>query len=214
MNVLILFLTVVLYNCPLLAEGCSSCLGVNLATGFECGWCSGDSDDMCHVSVNCHSPAHFATSSAECPTAKITSVFPASGPLQGGTTVNITGTDMGVTLDNVESITIGSSPCIIHENGYIPGMQIICVTTSFTSGPGLKNVTIFLQRGARSVKVVGASLFTVVAPTVMGVEPAFGPRSGGTSITIRGTGLNISNTNNIQVTLTGESGPNCIIQIQ
>ena len=209
-----LFLAVVLYNCSLLAEGCSSCLGVNLGTSFDCGWCSGSSDDMCRVSVNCHSPAHFATSSAECPTANITSVFPASGPLQGGTTVNITGTDMGVTFADVESITIGSSPCIAHKSGYIPGMQIICVTTSFTSGPGLKNLTIFFHRGVGSVKVVGASLFTVLAPTVMGVEPAFGPRSGGTFITIRGTGLNISNTNNIQVTLAGESGPNCIIHIQ
>ena len=62
--------------------------------------------------------------------------------------------------------------------------------------------------------VVGPSLFTVVAPTVTGVEPSFGPMSGGTSITIRGTGLNISNVEDTRVTLDGEGGPECTIQRQ
>ena len=44
------------------------------------------------------------------------------------------------------------------------------------------------------VVAVGASLYTVVEPTVTGIEPALGPMSGGTSITIRGTGLNVGNT--------------------
>ena len=55
---------------------------------------------------------------------------------------------------------------------------------AFTSGPGSKDLSITVQRGTSSDTNVGTSLFTVVVPTVTGVEPSFGPVSGGTSITI------------------------------
>ena len=207
----VLFLAVVLYNCSSLADGCSSCLGANLGTGFDCGWCSGTSNDMCRVAENC--PGQFATSPNECPTATITSVLPASGPPEGGTTVNITGTDLGVTYDDIVNVMISSSPCITQEDGYISGTHIVCVTTAITSGPGSKDVMVTVQRGTSS-SVVEGGMFTVVAPTVTGVEPSFGPMSGGTSITIRGTGLNISNVEDTRVTLDGEDGPECRIQMQ
>ena len=206
-----LFPAVVLYNCRSLADGCSSCLGANLGTGFDCGWCSGSSDDMCRVSEDCRSPAQFATAPNECPTATVTSILPASGPREGGTTVTITGTDLGVTYaDIVNNVMISSSLCITQEDGYISGTQIVCKTTGFASSPGSKDVIVTV----RGAPVVGASLFTVVAPTVTGVEPPFGPMSGGTSITIRGTGLNISNVEDTRVTLDGEDGPECTIQMQ
>ena len=210
----VLLLAVVLYNCPSLADGCSSCLGANLGTGFDCGWCSGSSDDMCHVSEDCRSPAQFATAPNECPAATITSVLPTSGPPEGGTTVTITGTDLGVTYDDImNNVMISSSPCITQEDGYIPGTQIVCETTAFTSGPGPKDVIVTVQRGTGSPLVV-RGMFTVVAPTVTGVEPSLGPMSGGTTITIRGTGLNISNVEDTRVTLDGENGPECTIQMQ
>ena len=168
---------------------------------------------MCRVSENCRSPAQFATAPSGCPAATITSVIPASGPPEGGTTVTITGTDLGGTYaDIVDNVTISSSPCITQEDGYIPGTQIVCETTPFTS-PGPKDLIITV-RGAGSPPVVGGSLFTVMVPTVTGVEPSFGPMSGGTSITIQGTGLNISNVEDTRVTLGGEDGPECTIQMQ
>ena len=115
--------------------------------------------------------------------------------------------------DIVNNVTISSSPCITQEDGYISGTQIVCETTAFTSGPGSKDLIITV-RGAGLPPVVGGSLFTVVGPTVTGVEPSFGPMSGGTSITIRGTGLNISNVEDTRVTLDGEGGPECTIQRQ
>ena len=168
---------------------------------------------MCRVSEDCRSPAQFATAPSGCPPATITSVLPASGPPEGGTTVTITGTDLGVTYADINRVTIGSSACITQENSYIPGTQIVCETT-FTSAQGSQVVTITLQRGATLIDVEGPSLFTVVAPTVTGVEPSFGPMSGGTSITIQGNGLNISNVEDTRVTLDGEDGPECRIQMQ
>ena len=170
---------------------------------------------MCRVSEDCRSPAQFATTPSGCPAVTITSVLPASGPPEGGTTVTITGTDLGVTYaDIVNKVMISSSPCIAQEDGYISGTQIVCETTAFTSGPGPKDIIITVQRGTSFSVVEEQSLFTVVAPTVAGVEPSFGPMSGGTSITIRGTGLNISNVEDTRVTLDGEDGPECTIQMQ
>ena len=203
----------ILYNCTLLETGCSLCLGANLETGFECGWCDGNSVDTCQVSKECLSPAQFVTYSTGCPVAQITSISPPSGPAEGGTTITITGTDLGVTHADVANNTmINSSLCITQENGYIPGTQIVCETTAFTSAPGSKDVIVTVQRGVGSVLVVGASLFTVVEPTVTGIEPALGPMSGGTSITIQGTGLNVGNTEDTRVTLDGEDGPECMLQ--
>ena len=168
---------------------------------------------MCRVSEGCRSPGQFANTPSGCPAANITSVLPTSGPPEGGTTVTITGTDLGVMYDDiVNNVMISSSPCITQEDGYIPGTQIVCKTTSFTSGPGPKDLIITV-RGTSSPLVVGG-MFTVVAPNVKGVEPSLGPMSGGTTITIRGTGLNISNVEDTQVTLDGEDGPECTIQMQ
>ena len=169
---------------------------------------------MCRVSEDCRSPGQFATAPDQCPTATITSVLPDSGPPEGGTTVTITGTDLGVTYDDImNNVMISSSSCITQEDGYTPGTQIVCETTAFTSGPGPKDVIVTVMRGTGSPLVV-RGMFIVVAPTVTGVEPSFGPMSGGTSITIRGTGLNISNVEDTQVSLDGVNGPECTIQMQ
>ena len=109
-------LAVILYNCTLLETGCSLCLGANLETGFECGWCDGNSVDTCQVSKECLSPAQFVTYSTGCPAAQITSISPPSGPVEGGTTITITGTDLGLTHADVANNTmINSTLCITQE---------------------------------------------------------------------------------------------------
>jgi len=208
-----LLFAVILYNCMLLETGCSSCLGANLETGFECGWCGGNSVDSCRVSEQCLSPAQFVTSSANCPSAQITSITPSSGPVEGGTTITITGTDLGVIYADIENnVSISSSPCITQESGYIPGTQIVCETTVFTSAPGSEDVIVTVRRSVGSAVARGPSLFTVVEPTVTGIEPALGPMSGGMSITVRGTGLNVGNTEDTRVTLDGEDGLKCTMR--
>ena len=201
-------LAVILYNCTLLVTGCSACLGANLGTGFECGWCNGSSS--CRVSEEC---LQFVTSSTECPAGRVTSVTPSSGPVEGGTTITITGTDLGVTYADIAgNVRVSASMCVTQESGYISGTQIVCDTTA--SSPGSKDVIISVRRGGSPVVFLVPSLFNVVAPTVIGIEPALGPMSGGTSITIRGTGLNVGNTEDTRVTLDGEDGPECRIQMQ
>jgi len=49
-------------------------------------------------------------------------VWPASCPYQGGTDVTISGTDLGVVVDDVISISIGGAPCVIYRDSYQPGI--------------------------------------------------------------------------------------------
>ena len=49
-------------------------------------------------------------------------VWPASCPYQGGTDVTISGTDLGVVVDDIINITIGGAPCMIHRDSYQPGV--------------------------------------------------------------------------------------------
>ena len=49
-------------------------------------------------------------------------VYPNSGPYQGGTDVTITGTDLGVVLEDIINVTIGGRLCIIYNDSYQPGV--------------------------------------------------------------------------------------------
>ncbi len=49
------------------------------------------------------------------------SVSPSSGPIQGGTVVTITGSDLGIDLTSIEAIMFGQHPCSVIANEYQPG---------------------------------------------------------------------------------------------
>jgi len=50
-------------------------------------------------------------------------IYPSSGPTAGGTTVTINGTELGVSVEDILSITLGDSRCQVDENSYIPGIH-------------------------------------------------------------------------------------------
>ena len=47
-------------------------------------------------------------------------INPNSGPYQGGTTITITGTDLGVVVQDIISVTIGGVLCVIDSDSYQP----------------------------------------------------------------------------------------------
>ena len=49
-------------------------------------------------------------------------VNPNSGPYQGGTDVTISGTDLGVVVDDILIVTIGGAQCVIQADSYQPGI--------------------------------------------------------------------------------------------
>ncbi|WP_147437378.1 IPT/TIG domain-containing protein [Micromonospora musae] len=109
--------------------------------------------------------------------AVITDLTPTTGPTSGGTTVTITGTGFtgatGVTFDGVPGTNFTLNPA---------GTAITVVTPPNTAGPAV--VELVFPAGETT-----APTFTYIAPTITSVVPDQGPSTGGTTVTITGTGL-------------------------
>ena len=142
-----------------------------------------------------------------CPSPRIDDFHPKSGPLEGGTTITITGQELGFTFDDFtnNSITIGTTPCTpIERDHYLIGQQILC-TTGASLQKASAHVTVAL--GTR----VGTSEepFKFVNPQVLAIDPVLGPMAGGTRLTVRGSHLNIGNIEDTRIAV--DNGSDCDI---
>ena len=199
---------VLLYNCLEVAAGCSSCIGMSLTSGFECGWCDRPSGmtGTCSFIEDCSSQ-NLVTTGSQCPMPTIDNFDPEFGPPEGGTTIIITGTNLGVSFSDFaeDSIQVGGVNCIPEDSdSYEPGRRISCTTTNSTMSTA---VMITLSNGATSS---GQTLFTRVSPRVTGVFPLRGPQAGGTNLIVYGTNLDIGNTEDTTITLVG--GTECTVK--
>ena len=172
---------------------------------------------MCSINEECTPP--LLTMGGQCPHPIITDFSPSSGPPNGGTFINIRGSDLGVTFaefleDEFDSIAIGGDDVTrrvactpVNMEDYISGRRVFCWT-----GPGMalgaQRLYISLRRDSGIVNVSATQQFMVVLPTLTSVEPSFGPIAGGSTLTVRGTGLNIGNS--AMVRLDGAAGAECI----
>ncbi|CAI8038569.1 Plexin-A4 [Geodia barretti] len=169
----------ILYDCNELETSCSSCLGRNEA-GFTCGWCS----DECSVMEECSKD--FSTTTIMCPRPRIDSVQPNRGPTAGGTRVSISGTDLGASYDDIRNVTL-----------QLGGVDVNCTL----SGEDTYDV-------GRRITCETQAAYSYEEPRVTGVDPAFGPKSGGIEVVISGSSLSIGNRDDTAVTL-GDN--NCAI---
>ncbi len=116
----------------------------------------------------------------------LTTVSPTSGSMGGGTRVTLTGTGFDPVEDG------GFSTSSVSFGGNAATFVNVASTTTITcwtpaGAAGLVNVTVANADGQSST---AASAFTYVAgPGIVSVSPATGPGSGGTTITIAGTGF-------------------------
>ena len=202
---------VLLYNCLEVATGCSSCIGMSLTSGFECGWCDRPSGmtDTCSFTGDCSPSQNLAASALQCPMPRIMNFTPKFGPPEGGTTIVIMGTNLGVSFSDFaeDSIQVGGVNCIpADSDSYVPGQRISCTTTNSGGSTGSGRITITLPNGSET----SIAQFNIVSPQVTGVFPPHGPQAGGTNLTVRGTNLNIGNTVNTTITLVG--GTECTVK--
>jgi surface protein len=134
------------------------------------------------VTVTVTNPDSQSTSAANFYTYRmppiINSLTPSSGAVAGGTTVTITGTG----FVSGATIMFGGAQClapIVNSS-----TSLTCSTPSFPSGTA--NVVVTNPDGQMS----SPSIFTYMPmPLVSSVTPGFGPISGGTTITMTGTGF-------------------------
>ena len=183
--------SVILYDCSAFsAPVCTSCLAVNIGTGYDCGWCNGIS---CVVPDICSST--FLNTPNQCPSPVLSYVSPSSGPFEGGTSLTITGTNLGVTVGDIVSVTVGLVSCMVQSDGYIPGIQVVCVTGAYASGGVQQNVSfsVLINRSGAMATAQPNLQYKYVRPSISSVSPKSGPMSGGTNVVIGGMFLNVGN---------------------
>ena len=187
----------VLYNCPTLGNGCSSCLALNINTGFDCIWCD---SNMCIERSVCTN--NIVTMNGDCPNPVITNFTPTSGPPQGRTRVTIIGTNLGTQSSEILSVTLGSRTCTSNSDLYVPGRRIACSITPDDNNTVTSNViiTVTVNTTAPQPKTgVSGTQFQFLTPTIQSVNPTFGPVSGGTLVRVEGTNLDIGNNEETKV---------------
>ncbi len=111
------------------------------------------------------------------PTIAVNGISPLFGPTAGGTSVTITGTNFG------PDSTVSFGPNLSSNVTVNSATQITAVTPPGPAGP--VHVTVSDAGGSATA----AQEFTYVAPpTITSFTPLFGPTTGGTPLTITGTG--------------------------
>ena len=111
----------------------------------------------------------------------VTAINPSSGPTAGGTTVTVTGTG----LTGATKVLFGSVAATKFT--VVSGTQITAVAPA--QAAGARNISVTTPVGTSSS--VAADVFTDTAPVpvVTGIAPTSGPPTGGTTVTVTGSGF-------------------------
>ncbi len=110
----------------------------------------------------------------------VTSISPLSGPIGGGTTVTITGTN----LSGATAVSFGGTAA----TGYTVNSATQITATAPAGSAGTVDVTVTTAGGTSATGSSDQFTYTA-APTITGISPNSGTMSGGTSVTITGTNL-------------------------
>jgi hypothetical protein len=107
----------------------------------------------------------------------IVSITGISGPVAGGNTVTLTGTNLS-TATSVDFGGNAATPTIVNDG-------TISVTVPAAAAAGTVPVTLTTAGGTAD----GITYTYVDAPTIASISPTSGPTSGGTTVSVTGTGL-------------------------
>ncbi|XP_077370888.1 plexin-B1 isoform X2 [Festucalex cinctus] len=186
-------LFVTLYNCSVGRSDCSRCRTADPKYG--CVWCGGPASSHCVYHGSCTNDVKHT-----CPAPVIHFLDPMSGPVEGGTLVTISGSNLGQRAEDIHnSVTLAEVPCNVIHSRYEISSRIVCETTS---SRGEKS-------GQASVKVKGGGLgvsaqtFRFQDPILSSLSPQRGPKAGGSSVTIKGHSLKTGHPSDVSVLIGG-----------
>jgi len=111
----------------------------------------------------------------------VTSVSPASGTTGGFTLVTINGTN----FSQMSEVTIGGLACTSLTP--VSSTQLTCRTPAHAAGA--TNVVVSNNTGLTGTAVNAYTFVVAAAPTVTSISPTSGSTTGGTTVTITGTGF-------------------------
>ena len=129
----------------------------------------------------------------------ITKISPKSGVAAGGTSVTITGTGFSAAT----GVSFGSTAAAKFTIN--SATSITAISPAGTSG----SVEVSVTTPAGTSAATSADLFKYKAPTVTSVTPNSGPKAGGTSVTIKGSGFALGAATTIKFAAGVASAVNC-----
>ncbi|KAL7402271.1 hypothetical protein ABVT39_012324 [Epinephelus coioides] len=192
-------LNVTLYNCSIGREDCSLCK--NSDQKYNCVWCAKQKACVYKNLCTPDQPGSEDHDNTECPDPQITDIIPRYGPLLGGISITIRGSNLGIHKEDIKSITVVREPCIHQEEKYSVSTSVVCEigpVNPLNSDWG--QVEVEVQGGKRGTS---SMYFTYRDPFPDKVEPSKGPKAGGTLITISGRNLDTGSKDDVQVTIGG-----------
>uniref|UniRef100_A0A8C1U0Q0 Plexin-B1 n=1 Tax=Cyprinus carpio TaxID=7962 RepID=A0A8C1U0Q0_CYPCA len=181
-----------LYNCSVGRSDCSRCHTADQR--YECVWCEG-SRSSCVYRSSC--TEHVQQT---CPAPHIHMIEPLSGPVEGGTVLTVSGSNLGQRAEDIQhSVTVAGVPCTVIPDRYEVSSSIVCETTA-SAGEKSGHVSVQVKGGGIGQS---AQRFRYQDPVLLGVSPLKGPMSGGTSLTITGRDLLTGRSNEISILIGG-----------
>ncbi|MCD5309851.1 beta strand repeat-containing protein [Kineosporia babensis] len=128
----------------------------------------------------------FLYTSTAAPSAIIvTGLAPSSGPLAGGGSATLTGTFL--TAGNTVTIGGKNAPVTNEVPGALTGT--ITVTVPQGDAPGAAPVVVSNGGSSSLISLANTYTYTAATPTVGSLSPTNGPSTGGTEVTVTGTGF-------------------------
>jgi hypothetical protein len=110
----------------------------------------------------------------------VTAVSPSSGPLGGGTSVTITGTN----LTGASAVNFGG----VAGTGVVPVSATSVTAVAPAEAAGTVDITVVTPAGTTATSASDQFTYTT-GPSVSSVSPAVGTTAGGTSVTVSGANL-------------------------
>ncbi len=136
------------------------------------------------ATIGSPSTAQVIITDSESPNPTITLISPSSGTILGGTAVTITGTN----FVSVSSVTFGGFVC--GSVNVISTTTLTCVTPAHVAGT--VEVIVTALTGSNSTAGTANDYTYTGGPTITSLNPATGPASGNTIVTITGTNFTAS----------------------
>ncbi|OCT85892.1 plexin-B1 [Xenopus laevis] len=171
-------LYVTLYNCSVGHSDCSRCQTAD--PKYNCVWCGG-SQPSCMYQESCKEKVE-----GTCPAPLIHLIEPLSGPIEGGTRITITGSNLGQKLEDIlDTVTVAGIQCQVDLLQYEISSSIVCVTAR-SNTERLGHVAVEVPGGGHGIS---SQVFSYQNPVLHSFSPTRGPKSGGTRLTLTGTKL-------------------------
>ncbi|XP_040850952.1 macrophage-stimulating protein receptor isoform X2 [Ochotona curzoniae] len=198
---------------------CGRCLRAQRFMG--CGWCGA----VCGRQEEC--PGSWQQD--HCPP-ELTEFYPHSGPLRGSTRLTLCGTNFhnsylhppGLVPKGTYQVTVGQSPCQLLPKDTsrlrpVPRKDLTeeleCELQPLgTQAVGTTNVSLAVTGvpPGKPFRIEGTSVlqgFSFMEPVLTAVQPLFGPRAGGTCLTLEGRGLSVGSSRAVLI-----NGSECLLE--